>query len=202
MTTTGVPVDADVLRAEVRDKYRAVALEPEATHHFHTGRFLAGHLGYNPDWTDPIPEPAIESFAGVANPFALRHLEPGERVVDVGSGAGFDAFVAARQVGDQGRVVGVDMTPEMLAKARRNAELVGAANVEFRHGLAEELPVADGWADVVVSNGVFNLCPDKRAAFEEAHRVLRPGGVVQFADIANGQPVPEGALRDIDLWTG
>lgn len=197
-----LPVDPNALRAEVRAKYREVAADPGADHHFHTGRFLAHHLGYDRRWVDPLPEPAVESFAGIANPFELRQLESGERVVDVGSGAGFDTIIASRQVGPAGTVVGVDMTPEMLAKARSNAELVGAPNVEFRDGLAEDLPLDDGWADVVISNGVFNLCPDKRAVFEEVLRVLRPGGTLQFADIANGNPVPPGALRDIDLWTG
>jgi arsenite methyltransferase len=202
MSATPPSVDPDALRADVRDKYRAVALDPSATHHFHTGRFLARHLGYDDSWVDPVPEPAVESFAGVANPFALRRLQPGEQVVDVGSGAGFDTFVAAAQIGGRGQVVGVDMTPEMLEKARRNADLLAADNVEFRRGLAEQIPVDDGWADVVISNGVFNLCPDKRAVFDEVWRILRPGGTLQFADIANGRPVPEEALRDIDLWTG
>ena len=201
-TDDSLPVDADALREEVREKYREVATDPGGEHHFHTGRFLARHLGYDAAWVDDMPEPAIESFAGIANPFALRRLEPGERVVDIGSGAGYDTLVAAQQVGDDGHVVGVDMTDEMLAKARRNAELVGASNVEFRTGLAEELPVEDEWADVVISNGVFNLCPDKLAMFEEVYRVIRPGGHLQFGDIANGVEVPEEAVRQIDLWTG
>ncbi len=196
------PVDPEALREEVRDKYREVAADPGGDHHFHTGRFLARHLGYDPAWVDDMPEAAIESFAGIANPFALRRLSAGERVVDVGSGAGYDTLVAARQVGDEGRVVGVDMTEEMLVKSRRNAELVGAGNVEFRPGLAEQLPIEDDWADVVISNGVFNLCPDKWSMFEEVHRVLRPGGHLQFGDIANGTEVPEEAIRQIDLWTG
>jgi ubiquinone/menaquinone biosynthesis C-methylase UbiE len=129
-------------------------------------------------------------------------MAAGERVVDVGSGAGFDSFVAVAQVGDGGRVVGVDMTAEMLAKSRATAATLALANVEFREGLAERLPVEDGWADVVISNGVINLCADKWAVFAEIRRVLRPGGVLQFADIANGRPVPPEALRDIDLWTG
>lgn len=199
---TDLPVDLDALRAEVQTKYREVAATPDADFHFHTGRFLARHLGYDDAWVDPLPAAAVESFAGVANPFATRQLEPGEKVVDVGSGAGFDSFVAADQVGAHGAVIGVDMTPEMLDKARRNAELVGASNVSFVTGYVEEMPVDDGWADVVLSNGVFNLCPDKRAAFEEAFRVLTPGGHLQFGDIANNNPVPPEALRDIDLWTG
>ena len=198
----GVLVDPDRLRAEVREKYRDVAARPNAPHHFHTGRPLAARLGYPADVVDALPDVAVESFAGVGNPFSPRRLEPGERVVDVGSGAGLDSLVASSLVGETGEVIGVDMTPEMLAKSRANAELVGARNVEFREGLAEKLPVDTGWADVVISNGVLNLCADKRAVFEEIWRVLRPGGALQFADIANGRPVPEGALRDIDLWTG
>jgi len=200
--TQDLLVDAESLRAEVRDKYRAVAADPAGAYHFHTGRPLTARLGYDADVVDALPDAAVESFAGVANPFALRRLGEGERVVDVGSGAGFDSFVAAGQVGPEGRVVGVDMTPEMLAKSRATAELLDLASIEFREGLAEALPVADGWADVVISNGVINLCADKRAVFAEIFRVLRPGGVVQFADIANGRPVPAEALRDIDLWTG
>jgi arsenite methyltransferase len=195
-------VDADTLRAEVREKYRAVATDPSAIYHFHTGRSLAARLGYDPDVVDGLPDAAVESFAGVGSPFALRRLEPGERVVDVGSGAGFDSFVAAGQVGPEGCVVGVDMTPEMLAKSRSTAEALRLTAVEFREGLAEALPVPDGWADAVISNGVINLCADKQAVFAELYRVLRPGGVLQFADIANGRPVPLEALADIDLWTG
>src|SRR5438874_7829907 len=197
-----VLVDADELREQVRDKYRAVAADPHQTFHFHTGRDLAARLGYEPDAVDALADRAVESFAGVGNPFALRRLEPGERVVDVGSGAGFDSFIAAGQVGPSGRVVGVDMTTEMLEKSRATAQLLGYGHVEFREGLAEALPVEDEWADVVISNGVINLCADKQAVFADIRRVLRPGGVLQFADIANGRPVPPEALRDIDLWTG
>jgi arsenite methyltransferase len=195
-------VDVDMLRAQVRDKYREVAVAPDATYHFHTGRAAAKRCGYDMAILETLPERAVESFAGVANPFALRKLEPGERVVDAGSGAGFDSFVAARQVGHEGRVVGIDMTPEMLAKSRQTADALRLPRVEFREGLLEAMPVEDGWADVVISNGVINLCPDKRRVFSEARRVLRPGGYLQFADIANGRPVPPEALRDIDLWTG
>jgi arsenite methyltransferase len=195
-------VDPDALREQVRDKYREVAADPHRTFHFHTGRRLAALLGYEAAAVDALPDRAIESFAGVGNPFSLRRLEPGERVVDVGSGAGFDSFHAAWQVGDTGQVVGVDMIPEMLKKSRETAEALDLRRVEFREGLAEQLPVEDSWADVVISNGVINLCADKRAVFEEIHRVLRPGGWLQFADIANGRPVPPEALRDIDLWTG
>jgi arsenite methyltransferase len=195
-------VDVDVLRDEVREKYRAVAEAPEATYHFHTGRPHAVRLGYDPTVVDELPDRAVESFAGIGNPFSLRTLREGERVVDVGSGAGFDSFVAAHHVGPGGAVVGVDMTDEMLTKARATAAALGLSNVEFRPGFAEALPVEDGWADTVISNGVINLCADKRAVFDEIHRVLRPGGVLQFADIANGRPVPPEVLRDVDLWTG
>lgn len=201
-TTAEAHVDREALRQEVRHKYRDVATDPTGAHHFHTGRPLAQRLGYPPEVVDALPDRAVESFAGVGNPFSLRSMQPGEQVVDVGAGAGFDSFVAARQVGDTGAVVGVDMTAEMLAKARANADSLGLTTVEFRHGLAEELPIDDGWADVAISNGVFNLCPDKGAVLSEVQRILRPGGWLQFADIANGTPVPPEALRDIDLWTG
>lgn len=195
-------VDPEVLREQVRDKYREVATDPHGSFHFHTGRALAARLGYDQAAVDALPDRAVESFAGVANPFSLRTLRPGERVVDVGSGAGFDSFIAAGQVGPRGQVVGIDMTHEMLEKSRATAGALGRTNVEFREGLAESLPVDDGWADAVISNGVINLCADKRRVFEEIRRVLRPGGRLQFADIANGRPVPVDAMRDIDLWTG
>ncbi|MET0908220.1 MAG: methyltransferase domain-containing protein, partial [Ilumatobacteraceae bacterium] len=139
-------VDPQVLREQVREKYRAVAVKPDATYHFHTGRPLARRLGYDPLIVDTLPDRAVESFAGVGNPFSLRTVQPGERVVDVGSGAGFDSFVAAHHVGPAGAVVGVDMTAEMLTKATATAEVLGLKHVEFRHGLAEALPVEDSWA--------------------------------------------------------
>jgi SAM-dependent methyltransferase len=197
----GVVVDVDALREDVKSKYREVAIDPRGTYHFHTGRYLARHLGYNDDFVGLLPDAAVESFAGVANPFSLRPLSAGERVVDVGAGAGFDSFVAAYQVGETGEVVGVDMTDAMLAKSRATAGKLGLSHVEFREGFAESLPVEDGWADVVISNGVINLCADKKTTFAEIYRVLRPGGRVQFADIANGKPVPASAIRNIDLWT-
>lgn len=195
------PVDPVALREEVKSKYREVAANPHGSFHFHTGRRLARRLDYDMNVVDAMPDSAVESFAGVANPFVPRPLEAGERVVDAGSGAGFDCFIAAQQVGLAGRVVGVDMLQAMLDRSRAAAAQMGLANVEFREGLIEEMPVEDGWADAVISNGVINLCADKRRAFEEIWRVLRPGGWLQFADIANGKPVPESALRNIDLWT-
>lgn len=195
-------VDAEVLRAQVQEKYREVAVAPHGQYHFHTGRPLTARLGYDAEVVAALPDRAVESFAGVGNPFALRTLQSGEHVVDVGSGAGFDSFVAASQVGLNGHVIGVDMTPEMLDKSRSTATALAFEHVEFREGLAEALPVEDGWADAVISNGVLNLCADKQAAFEEIRRVLRPGGWLQFADIANSRPVPPEAMRDVDLWTG
>ncbi len=200
--TDDLVVDPEMLRDQVRDKYREVAVDPHGGFHFHTGRPLAARLKYEQAEVDALPDRAVESFAGVGNPFSLRRIQPGDRVVDVGSGAGFDSFIAAGQAGPSGRVVGVDMTPEMLKKSRETADALGFAQVEFREGLAEQLPVDAGWADAVISNGVINLCADKKAVFEEIHRVLKPGGWLQFADIANGRPVPPEALRDIDLWTG
>ena len=200
--STELPVDPVALREEVKSKYRDVARNPNGEHHFHTGRPLAQRLGYDPALVDSMPDAAVESFAGVANPFSLRSLDPGEKVVDAGSGGGFDCFVAAHQVGPQGKVVGVDMLLEMLEKSRTAANLMGLKQVEFREGLLEQIPVQNGWADVVISNGVINLCADKRQTFSELWRVLRPGGRLQFGDIANGKPVPADALRDIDLWTG
>ena len=194
-------VDADLLREEVKAKYREVAVNPHAEYHFHTGRPLAKRLGYDDAMVGALPDAAVESFSGVGNPFSLRSLEKGERVIDLGSGGGFDCFVAAGQVGASGRVVGIDMTGEMLEKSRSTARSMGLDNVEFRQGLIEEMPVEDGWSDVVISNGVINLCADKNKVFSEIGRVLRPGGHLQFADIANGKPVPEEAKRNVDLWT-
>ena len=151
-------VNPVVLREEVKSKYRDVAINPSGEYHFHTGRPLARRLGYDSALVDSMPDAAVESFAGVANPFSLRSLEQGEKVLDTGSGGGFDCFVAAHQVGPQGKVVGIDMLPEMLEKSRKTAESMGLKNVEFREGLLEEIPVEDRWADVVISNGAINLC--------------------------------------------
>jgi arsenite methyltransferase len=195
------PVDIDDLREAVKDKYREVAIDPHGTFHFHTGRPLAKRLGYDDAVVAALPDKAVESFAGVGNPFSLRQLAEGERVIDIGSGGGFDCFIARSQVGETGQVVGIDMTEEMLSKSNATARSMGQSNVEFRDGIIEEMDIPDGWADVVISNGVINLCADKAAVFTEIHRVLKPGGHLQFADIANGNTVPESARNDIDLWT-
>jgi SAM-dependent methyltransferase len=203
-------LDMGELRAAIQDEYAAVANVPEQGFHFHTGRPLAKILGYPDAQLDGIPETSLESFAGTGNPFSMGALRPGERVVDVGSGAGFDSLIVARMVGPTGQVVGVDMTPAMLAKARGAAAEAGLTNVEFREGFGEALPVPDGWADVVISNGVLNLMPEKSDALAEMARALRgpdpaPGkgaGRLQIADTLVQKPVPTSAKRKIDLWTG
>jgi arsenite methyltransferase len=159
-------------------------------------------LEYADEWLEGLPESSIESFAGTGNPFSLGELRSGERVVDVGCGAGIDSLIAAKKVGPEGHVIGVDMTPSMLEKARQAAKEAGLTNVEFREGYAEELPIVDGWADVVISNGVLNLMPDKSAALEEMSRVLKPDGRLQIGDILVQKAVPESAKRKIDLWSG
>jgi arsenite methyltransferase len=198
----GPPVDLGELRAAISEEYASVACEPNKGYHFHTGRPLAAKLHYKDAWLDGVPEGAIESFAGTGNPFAMGELGAGERVVDIGSGAGIDSLIAARMVGAEGNVVGIDMTDAMLDKAKAAAAESGLSNVEFRKGYGEELPVDDGWADVIISNGVFNLMPDKAGAMEQMYRVLKPLGRLQLADILVQKPVSEGAKARIDLWTG
>jgi SAM-dependent methyltransferase len=195
-------VDLEELRKEVREKYREVAEDPTAAYHFHTGRLHALRLGYPLTPLDRLPERACEAFAGVGNPFYWGGPRPGERVVDLGSGAGMDSFLAGLWVGPEGRVIGVDMTPEMIARSRELGEKLGLENVEFREGFIEKLPIEDAWADLVISNGVINLCPDKLGVYREIHRILKPGGRMTVADICVEKPVPESALKDIDLWTG
>jgi len=204
MTETLDPpaVDLAELRASIRTEYAAVAAEPDRGFHFHTGYRLAAILGYPQKWIETLPPGAVASMAGTGNPFALGEIQPGERVVDCGSGAGADALIAARLVGPSGRVIGIDMTPEMLAKARASAAEAGLTNVEFREGILEALPVETGWADVVISNGVLNLVPDKAAALAEMYRVLRPGGRLQAADIVLERPVSASSKQDVSLWTG
>ena len=195
-------LDVETLTAEIKKSYAQVAGEPGKDFIFPTGRAWARDLGYPAELLERVPEGAAESFAGVANPFALGALAPGERVLDVGSGAGTDSLVAAQMVGPSGSVHGIDMTPEMLAKARASAAALGAGNVEFVLGEAESLPFDDESFDVVLSNGVIDLVPDKDAVYEEIHRVLAPGGRIQIADVTIQNPVSEEGRRKIDLWTG
>jgi arsenite methyltransferase len=202
-TVLPVPdLNLDELRQAVQQEYTVVATNPRKGFHFHTGRPLAQILEYEESWLSDIPESSIESFAGTGNPFSMGELSSGERVVDVGCGAGIDSLIAGRMVGPTGRVVGVDMTPAMLAKSRQAAREAGLDNVDFREGFGEALPVPDGWADVVISNGVINLMPDKSAVLGEVARVLKPTGRLQIADILVQKPVPQGAKQNIELWTG
>lgn len=198
----GLPLNSELLHAAIQAEYAEVASCPLQGFHFHTGRFLANRLGYPAARVDPLPDAVVESFAGVGNPFSWGDLNPGETVVDLGSGAGFDALLAAAMVGAGGRVIGIDMTPAMLDKARRNAALLGLGNVAFREGFLEDLPFPDATADVILSNGVINLCPDKASVLAEAYRVLKPGGRLQVADIVVSREVPSEAKEDIALWTG
>ncbi|MBI3242817.1 MAG: methyltransferase domain-containing protein [Chloroflexi bacterium] len=190
------------LRLEIQKEYTGVACDPNKGYHFHTGRRLAPLLGYDEQWFAHLPEGNIASFAGTGNPFAAGLVHPGETVVDIGSGAGFDSLIAAQMVGPAGRVVGIDMTQEMLRKARDGATRLEATQVEFRQGYVESLPLPDNFADVVISNGVLNLTLDKVETLREWGRVLKPGGRLQIGDILVERPVPAGALNDISLWTG
>jgi len=196
-----VAIDVDLLKSEIKNTYASVSQEPDKDFIFPTGRSWAQDLDYPPELAN-VPDAAVESFAGVANPFSLGRLAPGERVLDLGCGAGTDSLVAAQMVGPEGSVTGIDMTPEMLAKARRASTEMQATNVEFVEGEIELLPFANESVDVVISNGVIDLLPDKDTVFAEIHRVLRPGGRIQLADVTIQQPVSEEGKRDIDLWTG
>jgi arsenite methyltransferase len=196
-----VGIDVEVLKSEIKKTYACVSEEPETDFIFPTGRGWAEDLGY-PEELAKVPEAAVESFAGVANPWSLGRLAPGERVLDLGSGAGTDSLVAAQMVGSEGSVTGVDMTAAMLAKARAAAAEMGVGNVDFVEGEIERLPFPDASFDVVISNGVIDLVPDKDAVFSEIHRVLAPGGRIQIADVTIQTPVSEEGRRNIDLWTG
>jgi arsenite methyltransferase len=196
-----VEIDVELLKSEIKKTYASVSEEPEKDFIFPTGRAWAEDLRY-PDELANVPDAAVESFAGVANPWALGRLAAGERVLDLGSGAGTDSLIAAQMVGENGHVTGVDMTPEMLGKARSAAAAMGVTNVEFVEGEAERLPFADESFDVVVSNGVIDLIPDKDAVFGELHRLLTPGGRLQIADVTIQNPVSAEGRRNIDLWTG
>jgi arsenite methyltransferase len=196
-----IPIDVDLLKKEIKKTYAAVSQDPKKDFVFPTGRAWAEDLDYPPELAN-VPDTAVESFAGVANPFTLGRLKAGERVVDLGCGAGTDSLVAAQMVGPKGHVTAIDMTPQMLDKARAAAVELGAKNVDFLEGEIERLPLADESIDVVISNGVIDLVPDKDAVFAEIFRVLRPGGRMQVADVTIQNPVSEEGRRDIDLWTG
>lgn len=199
--TVNLGVDVDVLKREIKKTYASVSGEPGRDFIFPTGRAWAVDLAY-PAELAAVPDGAVESFAGVANPFSLGRLAQGERVLDLGSGAGTDSLIAAQMVGPEGSVTGIDMTVEMLGKARAAAAELGVQNVTFVEGEVERLPFADDSFDVVISNGVIDLVPDKDAVFSEIHRVLRSGGRIQVADVTIQKPVSEEGKRNIDLWTG
>ena len=196
-----VEIDVELLKSEIKKTYASVSEQPETGFIFPTGRAWAEDLEYPAELAN-VPEAAVESFAGVANPWTMGRLEEGERVLDLGSGAGTDSLIAAQMVGAQGRVIGIDMTPAMLSKARAAAGEMGARNLEFLESEAERLPFPDGTFDVVISNGVIDLIPDKDAVFAELHRVLVPGGRMQIADVTIKNPVSAVGRRNIDLWTG
>jgi arsenite methyltransferase len=198
---TPIPVDVDVLRDEIQKTYSDVSTKPEEEFIFPTGRHWAEDLGYPPELAN-VPEASVESFAGVANHFVLGGIAEGATVLDLGCGAGTDLLIAAQMVGPAGRAIGIDMTPTMLERARRSAEQMGLDNVELYEGLIESLPLEDESVDVVISNGVIDLVPDKDAVFTEIDRVLKPGGRLQIADVIIHKEVSEDARKRIDLWTG
>jgi arsenite methyltransferase len=201
MSPTTVPIDVGVLRDEIQKTYTDVSSTPDSDFLFPTGRPWAEELGYPPELA-AVPDGSVDSFAGVANHFVHGGLNPGETVLDLGCGAGTDLLIAAQMVGPEGRAIGVDMTPEMLRRARESADAMGLENVELHESLIESLPLPDESVDVVISNGVIDLVPDKDAVFAEIDRVLRPGGRLQLADVIIHTEVSEDARKRIDLWTG
>src|SRR3954463_6660835 len=202
MPASGIPVDVDLLREEIRRTYTDVSIEQEQEFIFPTGRSWAQDLGYPEPELSRVPDATVESFAGVANHWLLGGVEPGEVVLDLGCGAGTDLLIAAQMAGRAGRALGVDMTAAMLERAEASAREMGLANVELHESLIETLPLEDASVDVVISNGVIDLVPDKDAVFDEIDRVLRPGGRLQIADVIIHHEVSEDARKRIDLWTG
>lgn len=196
-------LDTGHLKEAVMRMYDEVARAPSGDFHFHRGpAYAAELLGYDRETLAQIPAEATASFAGVANPHAIRRLAAGESVLDVGCGAGMDLLLAARSVGPGGRAIGIDFTEAMRRRAASAARALGLDHVDVRAGDAFELPVEDSSIDVVISNGVLNLVPDKKRAFAEIVRVLKPGGRLQLGDIVVARELSEAARRDIDLWTG
>jgi arsenite methyltransferase len=204
MTTPVSPakLDRETLREEIEKKYCEVALNPEEGVHFHVGRPLAAMLGYDTTDVDWLPEGTVKSFAGMGNPLGMGAPKPGSTIVDVGCGASFDILLAAKAAGPDSTVIAIDMIPEMIEKTAQGAAELGLTNVETRHGYAEELPLDDNTADLLISNGVINLTPDKLVTLREIARVVKPGGRIQIADIVVGRPVPQDAKDDIELWFG
>lgn len=202
MSATDIPIDVDILRDEIRKTYTEVADEQEREFIFPTGRAWARELGYPEPELGRVPEATVESFAGVANHWTLGRINPGSVVLDLGCGAGTDLLIAAQMTGPTGRVIGVDMTSSMLSRARASAQEMGLEGLELHESLIEALPLEDASVDVVISNGVIDLVPDKDAVFDEIDRVLRPGGRLQIADVVIHQEVSEDARKRIDLWTG
>jgi SAM-dependent methyltransferase len=202
MTATNAPVDVDVLRTEIRKTYTDVSTDQEQEFIFPTGRRWAHELDYPEPELSHVPDSTVESFAGVANHWLLGRIEPGSAVLDLGCGAGTDLLIAAQMTGPDGRAIGVDMTSAMLDRALASAEEMGLANVELHESLIESLPLEDASVDVVISNGVIDLVPDKEAVFDEIDRVLRPRGRLQIADVVIHHEVPQDARKRIDLWTG
>jgi SAM-dependent methyltransferase len=199
-TTPARTLDTQELEQRVKHMYQEVALEPEREFHFETGRALAERLGYPAADLDRIPAAAIDSFAGVGHFLDLADIAPGDTVLDLGSGSGMDSFLASLAAGRDGRVIGVDMTDEQLAKATRLAAEAGIENAEFRTGYIEEPPVEAESVDCVISNGVINLSPDKAAVFAAVANALRPGGRLALADIVSTEQLPEGVTCDASLW--